>query len=225
MRYLQIIKPVLASSLFFLGLSMAQGQTAVGYYDENMVFHYGSPPATSYYDSGSSGSTNSGGGYYDWGGWDPYQAADDFVRDWNRRQAEQKAERERRKAERERKLKEARDNRKKQGGETLFQPRSKPEANSKPNFNLFGLNRVGNDWEPRVNDLKPRAVASQIRSGDNYVLKEDYDKAIRSYRAALRVDPRDETARKKLEEAKEAKKKKAQSKPSSGGLKQLFKKQ
>ena len=69
-----------------------------------------------------------------------------------------------------------------------------------------GMDRTGNDWFVKIFDLKPRAVSSQLRSGDNYARKGDWDKAIRSYEAAVRVDPKDQTARRKLASARRSKK-------------------
>lgn len=241
MKHIQIFKFAVALCLILFGVATSGAQVAVGYYDENMVFHYGTPPAaSSYYDSGSSSSSYGGGDYYyDWGAaWndavnEANKMTNDFVRDWNLRQAKQKADREKKKAEREKQLKDAREKRKNQNGGGLFQTKPKTETsqggnsggNSKPAFQLFGPRRVGNDWEPHVVDLKPRAVASQIRSGANYERKGEFDKAIRHYEAALRVDPDDATAKKKLAQAKAKAKKKDQSRTQGAPLKGLFRKQ
>lgn len=174
--------------------------------------HYGPVPSDSYDSSSSYGysgysGSSSGGGYggssYDWSSaFD--SAAKDFEKgmsDWQaefkKRQDRQRAEREKQRELLRRKLEDAT----RRPGST-----SSGTGAGRPTFNLFNLDNTGRNWSPGIVDLKPRAVASQIRSGDNYARKKQWDQAIRQYQAALRVDPKSTLAKQKLAEAQKAKK-------------------
>ena len=188
--------------------------------DANGISHYGTPPSSSSdsssysyaspyssdssYSSGSSGRQSYGGNSYDLE--DELEAlAKDFERSVDDWQAKFKYRQEKQRLERLLKQSEIRLMIRPGGIEkTVPNSGTKP---IKPVVKLFSLDKTGGDWDLDIIDLKPPAVSSQIRSGDTYARKKQWDQAIRHYQAALRVDPNDETARRKLAEAQEAKKK------------------
>lgn len=65
----------------------------------------------------------------------------------------------------------------------------------------YGPPRTGLDWKPFLADLRPRAVASQLRQGDNYAGRGDMQAAARYYDLASRIDPSNQLARQKADEA------------------------
>ena len=67
----------------------------------------------------------------------------------------------------------------------------------------IGPPRTGLDWEPFLDDLRPKAVESQIRQGDNFANKGDWEKAAKLYKQAARIDPNNELARQKAAQARQ----------------------
>jgi len=51
----------------------------------------------------------------------------------------------------------------------------------------------------------PKKALVYLQRGEEYMNKEDYDKAIVDYNQAIRLDPNDEYAKENLEEAQKAK--------------------
>ena len=78
----------------------------------------------------------------------------------------------------------------------VTEPKTQPHGNRG-----YGPARTGLDWKPFLADLRPRALASQLRQGDNYANKGDWDAAARCYDLAARIAPNNQRALQKAESA------------------------
>jgi hypothetical protein len=77
-----------------------------------------------------------------------------------------------------------------------------PDNETPPNRG-YGPPRTGLDWQPLLADLRPKAVASSLRQGDNFASKGDWGSALKDYDLASRIDPKNQLAQKKANEARE----------------------
>jgi len=226
MKALSVLLALSALSVIGLLPRSATAQVSVGYYDENMVFHYGNAPSTSSYSGGSSNYSYqppAASSYYQGGYSGPSvfdTMFDDFMKgldDWNQQMAKRQEDHKRK---RERWNQEAA--KRWAALKTRKSPRTNLFHTSKPKLKTTGLDRTGADWFPLLFDLKPRAVASSTRSGDNYYRKGEWDKAIRSYKSALRIDPDNKSAQRKLDAAMAKKKNAKKSHPEKASHLKLF---
>lgn len=79
---------------------------------------------------------------------------------------------------------------------------AKPGNETPPNRG-YGPPRTGLDWQPFLADLRPKAVASSLRQGDNFASKGDWESALKDYDLASRIDPKNQLAQKKAKEARD----------------------
>ncbi|HEY9758436.1 MAG TPA: hypothetical protein V6C97_24935 [Oculatellaceae cyanobacterium] len=76
-------------------------------------------------------------------------------------------------------------------------------ANQVPPNRGYGPPRTGLDWQPFLANLRPRAVASSLRQGDDFSSKGDWASALKDYDLASRIDPANQLAKQKAAEARQ----------------------
>ncbi|HEY9684555.1 MAG TPA: hypothetical protein V6C86_23435 [Oculatellaceae cyanobacterium] len=80
----------------------------------------------------------------------------------------------------------------------------------------YGPPRTGLDWQPFLANLRPKALTSALRQGDNFANQGDWASALKDYDLASRIDPANQLARQKASDARDKLKQTPTSAPPPG---------